>query len=58
MLVYTFHLSYKEKEIGGSSWSPTKLPMIIINAHKRKKDTRQVGIEPTTDCLEGSCSIR
>ena len=38
MLEYTFHLSYKEKKIDRSSWSPTKLPMITINAHKKRKD--------------------
>ena len=34
MLVNTFHLSYEEKEIDRSSWSPTK----CIIVHKRRKD--------------------
>ena len=38
MLVSSFHFTNEKKKINRSSWSPTKLPMIIINAHKRKKD--------------------
>ena len=34
MLVYTLHLSYEEKKIDRSSWSPTE----CIIVHKKRKD--------------------